>query len=82
MATFGSVEEAWAALMASDDPERRADAVVYMGRARYAPAVPQLTELARASDPGTRYLAVKALGQIGDEAEAAVPTPARGAARQ
>ena len=32
-----------------------------------------LTELVRQSDPGTRYLAAKALGQIGDEAESAVP---------
>ena len=37
------------------------------------PAVPRLIELVRESDPGTRYLAARALGQIGDEAEAAVP---------
>ena len=70
---FGAVEEAWRELREGDDAERRAEAIVYLGKARYAPSVPQLAELVRDADPGTRYLAAKALGQIGDEAEAAVP---------
>ncbi|MCY4020528.1 MAG: HEAT repeat domain-containing protein [Chloroflexi bacterium] len=37
-------------------------------------SVPRLADLIRQADPGTRYLAAKALGQIGDEAEAAAPT--------
>lgn len=74
MTAFDTVQEAWGALGNGVDIERRADAIVYLGEARYAPSVPRLTELVRQSDPGTRYLAAKALGQIGDEAEAAVPT--------
>ncbi len=74
MASFQTAQEAWTALHNSDDAEARAAAVIYLGERRYAPAVPRLTELVRQSDPGTRYLAAKALGQIGDEAEAAVPT--------
>ena len=74
MASFQTAQEAWTALHNGRDAEERAAAVVYLGENRYAPAVPQLTELLRESDPGTRYLAAKALGQIGDEAEAALPT--------
>ena len=73
MAAFGTVEEAFIALRESADEQRRADAIVQLGHQRYAPAVPRLVELVRQADPGTRYLAAKALGQIGDEAEAAVP---------
>ncbi len=74
MTAFATMEDAWAALNKGDDAERRADAIRYLGQRRYAPAVQRLTELVRQADPGTRYLAAKALGQIGDEAEAAVPT--------
>ncbi len=73
MTAFASVDEAAIALRDSQDAERRAAAVALLGEARYAPAVPRLIELLRGADPGTRYLAAKALGQIGDEAEAAVP---------
>ena len=74
MTAFVSAEEALLALQSGEDAQRRAAAVVFLGECRYAPAVPHLTELVRESDPGTRYLAAKALGQIGDEAEAAAPT--------
>ena len=74
MRSFQTVEEAWRELQNGADAETRAEAIVYLGENRYAPAVPQLKELVRESDPGTRYLAAKALGQIGDEAEAALPT--------
>lgn len=74
MASFQTAQEAWTALNKDDDEEARAAAIIYLGERRYAPAVPRLTELVRQSDPGTRYLAAKALGQIGDEAEAAAPT--------
>ncbi len=74
MTSFQTVEEAWLELQDGADAEARAAAIVYLGENRYAPAVPQLTELVRESDPGTRYLAAKALGQLGDEAEAALPT--------
>jgi len=74
MASFQTSQEAWTALNENDDVETRAAAIVYLGERRYAPAVTRLSELVRQSDPGTRYLAAKALGQIGDEAEAAVPT--------
>ena len=73
MVLFQTVQEAWAALQQGENAEARAAAIVYLGENQYAPAVPRLTELVRQSDPGTRYLAAKALGQIGDEAEAAVP---------
>ena len=73
MTAFTSVEEAWRGLQSAEDAEIRADAIRYLGDQRYAPSVARLTELVRESDPGTRYLAAKALGQIGDEAEAAVP---------
>ena len=72
MRTFASVEEAFGALDA-DDADRRAAAIACLGESRYAPAVPKLTALLRAADPGTRFLAAKALGQIGDEAESALP---------
>ena len=74
MTSFQTVGEAWRQLRNGDDAEARAAAIVYLGENRYAPAVPLLTEFVRESDPGTRYLAAKALGQIGDEAEAALPT--------
>ncbi len=74
MRSFQTVEEAWASFRQGDDAEARAAAIVYLGEKRYAPAVPHLIELLREADPGTRYLSAKALGQIGDEAEAAVPT--------
>ena len=73
MSSFFSVEEAYNMLQHSDDAEVRAAAIVYLGENRYAPSVPHLTDLVSESDPGTRYLAAKALGQIGDEAEASVP---------
>ena len=73
MTAFATVEEALHALRDSADPQRRADAIVCLGQRTYAPAVPRLAELLREADPGTRYLAAKALGQIGDEAEAALP---------
>lgn len=69
-----TVEEAFQILQQSDDAQARADAIVFLGENQYAPSVPHLTELVRDADPGTRYLAAKALGQIGDEAEASVPT--------
>lgn len=56
------------------DETQRAVAIELLGEERYAPAVPHLTELVRIADPGTRFLAAKALGRIGDESEAAVPT--------
>lgn len=73
MTAFLTIEAAWQALQQSEDVQARADAVVFLGRRRYAPSVPRLIELVRQADPGTRYLAAKALGQIGDEAESAVP---------
>lgn len=74
MPVFTSAQEALLVLQTSQDAHRRAAAAVFLGESRYAPSVPRLTELVRESDPGTRYLAAKALGQIGDEAEAALPT--------
>ena len=73
MITFTTVEAAWRAIADDADAEKRAAAITFLGEARYAPAVPKLTALLRESDPGTRFLAAKALGQIGDEAEAALP---------
>lgn len=73
MKSFQTIGDAWEALQHSDDAEARAAAILYLGERQYAPAVPRLTELVRQSDPGTRYLAAKALGQIGDEAESALP---------
>lgn len=74
MREFETVEAAQQSLQQAQDAQARADAIVFLGARRYAPCVPQLTELLRESDPGTRYLAARALGQIGDEAESAVPT--------
>ncbi|MDE2856512.1 MAG: HEAT repeat domain-containing protein [Chloroflexota bacterium] len=74
MTAFATVEEAWRVLCDGDDEHVRAEAIVFLGENRYAPSVPRLADLVRQADPGTRYLAAKALGQIGDEAEAAVPT--------
>ena len=73
MTAFLTVEEAWRELLHGEDDHARAAAISYLGENRYAPSVPRLTDLVREADPGTRYLAAKALGQIGDEAEAAVP---------
>ena len=73
MTAFATIEEAWIALRDNKDAQRRAAAIVHLGEQRYAPAVPRLTALLRQADPGTRYLAAKALSQIGDEAEAALP---------
>jgi HEAT repeat protein len=70
---FFTAEEAYETLQHSNDAQTRADAIVFLGEHRYAPSVPQLADLVRESDPGTRYLAAKSLGQIGDEAEASVP---------
>ncbi len=70
---FTTVEEAYNLLQYSDDAQTRADAIVFLGENRYAPCVPHLTMLVSESDPGTRYLAAKALGQIGDEAESSIP---------
>lgn len=67
-----TLETAFDALQHAE-PETRARAITFLGDARYAPAVPHLTQLVEQSDPGTRFLAAKALGQIGDEAESAVP---------
>jgi len=74
MTAFATVEEAWRVLCDGDDEHARAEAIVFLGENRYAPSVPRLADLVRQADPGTRYLAAKALGQIGDEAEAAMPT--------
>ena len=73
MTTFATLDEAYAALHRATDDADRAAAIVYMGEASYAPAVPRLAEILRFGDPGTRFLAAKALGQIGDEAESALP---------
>jgi len=73
MSAFATVEEAWQELQNGSDDQRRAAAITHLGENRYAPSVPRLTELVRQADPGTRYLAAKALGQIGDEAESALP---------
>ena len=73
MSAFRGIDEAWRALQQTGDANARADAVRFLGERRYAPAVPALIELVQEADPGTRYLAARALGQIGDEAEAAVP---------
>lgn len=72
MANMQNLEEKMQSLQFGS-PEERADAVNDLGEARYAPAVPHLAALVRDSDPGTRFLAAKALGKIGDEAESAVP---------
>ncbi|MYE77656.1 MAG: HEAT repeat domain-containing protein [Chloroflexi bacterium] len=73
MSGFHTIEAAYMALQTGADAQLRAEAVVYLGEQRYAPAVPTMIKLLREADPGTQYLAAKALGQIGDEAEAAVP---------
>lgn len=67
------IEEAFETLM-HGNPEDRARAIEILGDASYAPAVPHLTRLVEEADPGTRFLAAKALSNIGDEAESAVPT--------
>lgn len=67
-----SLTEAFETLQTAN-PDDRALAIEYLGENQYAPAVPYLSQLVAESDPGTRYLAAKALGKIGDEAESAVP---------
>ncbi len=74
MTHFLTIEGAYEALQQNEDAQARADAIVFLGEKRYAPSVPYLIDLVREADPGTRYLAAKALGEIGDEAESAVPT--------
>jgi HEAT repeat protein len=61
-------------LLKNGAPEERAEAIKFLGEARYAPAVPMLAQLVEESDPGTRFLSAQALSKIGDEAEAAVPS--------
>ncbi|MGB7337994.1 MAG: HEAT repeat domain-containing protein [Phototrophicaceae bacterium] len=73
MQTFNNHNEAFEVLK-SGLPEQRAEAIKYLGDNQYAPAVPILAQLVEESDPGTRYLAAQALAQLGDEAEAAVPS--------
>lgn len=67
------IEEAYQQLIQSTDEEARAEAIRILGEVAYAPAVPHLAQLVAEADPGTRFLAAKALGRIGDEAESAVP---------
>lgn len=67
-----TLEQAYDILQGAD-ASARAEAIKFLGDQQYAPAVPLLAELVEEADPGTRFLAAKALGQIGDEAEAAVP---------
>ena len=67
-----TLEQAYDILQGAD-ASARAEAIKFLGEQRYAPAVPLLAELVEEADPGTRFLAAQALGQIGDEAEAAVP---------
>jgi HEAT repeat protein len=66
------LQQAYETLL-NGDAEARAEAINTLGEAAYAPAVPTLRRLVSEADPGTRFLAAKALGRIGDEAEAAVP---------
>lgn len=73
MANELTLEQAFDTLQ-TGNPHDRADAIKYLGEEQYAPAVPYLAQLIEESDPGTRYLAAKALSQIGDEAESAVPS--------
>jgi len=56
------------------NPNDRARAIEFLGEENYAPAVPHLAKLVDEADPGTRFLAAKALGRIGDEAERALPS--------
>ncbi len=72
MSDLSRLEQAFKAML-NGDAEERAEAIVLLGEACYAPAVPYLTEIVRDADPGTRYLAAQALAKIGDEAEEAVP---------
>lgn len=71
--TFQNLDHAYDVLQ-HGHPEQRAEAIKYLGDEQYAPAVPYLAQLVEESDPGTRFLAAQALGKIGDEAEAAVPS--------
>lgn len=66
-----TLEQAYETLQGTD-AQARAEAIKFLGEQRYAPAVPNLATLVEEADPGTRFLAAKALGQIGDEAEAAI----------
>jgi HEAT repeat protein len=69
-----TIQEAFETLQHGAADDIRAAAVKFLGQERYAPAVPYLALLVEESDPGTRYLAAQALGKIGDEAEAAIPS--------
>ena len=51
MTAFTTVEEAWQVLQNGNDADVRAEAIVFLGEERYAPSVPQLTELVRHADP-------------------------------
>lgn len=66
-----TLEEAFETLK-TGEPEARAEAIKYLGEARYAPAVVLLAQIVADADPGTRFLAAQALGKIGDEAESAI----------
>ncbi len=72
MTIHGHIERAYQDLL-GNDVEKRAEAIVLLGEARYAPAIPHLAECVRHADPGTRYLAANALSKMGDEAESATP---------
>lgn len=71
--SFNSLDQAFEVLQ-NGNADVRAEAIEYLGENRYAPAVPHLAALVEKADPGTRFLAAKALGRIGDEAESALPT--------
>lgn len=73
MTNITAVEQAFETLK-TGTPEERAEAINVIGSAGYAPAVPHLSNLIETADPGTRFLAAKAIGNIGDEAESAIPT--------
>jgi HEAT repeat protein len=73
MNEYNSLESAFE-MLRFGNPESRAEAIKFLGEERYAPAVPHLAQLVEESDPGTRFLAAQALGKLGDEAEAAVPS--------
>lgn len=51
----------------SADEQVRAAAIETLGEYRHTPAVERLIGIAQAADPGTMFIAVKALGRIGDD---------------
>lgn len=63
MTTNEQIERALADLE-SDDAERRAEAIALLGDASHQPAALRLSRMLPDVDPGTRYLIVKALGQM------------------